>query len=89
MRIAAIIILTGIFGIFAFEVYTFLGKNGGLSEQYETVRAKLFAAKEESEKLKSDFAYFLQPGNLEKEFRARFNYKKNGEKMMIIVPRNE
>ena len=29
-----------------------------------------------------------KPDNLEKELRARFNYKAIGEKMIIIVPEN-
>jgi cell division protein FtsB len=36
--------------------------------------------------LQEETQYLSNPANLEKELRARFNYKKPGETMVIIVP---
>jgi hypothetical protein len=46
----------------------------------------LFALNKENSSIKDDISYFTSPQNLEKELRGEFNYKKPGEKMIIIVP---
>ena len=47
---------------------------------------KAVALEEENKNLQEDAAYFQNPQNLEKELRSRFNYKKQGEKLIIVVP---
>ena len=43
----------------------------------------------ENRKLNNDLSYFADPANLVKELRSKFNYKKPGEKMIIVVPENK
>ena len=45
--------------------------------------------KKENFELQADLEYYARPENLEKELRSRFNYKKPGEKLIIIVPPKE
>jgi len=33
--------------------------------------------------------YFSEPRNLEKELRARFNYRLPFEKLIIVIPEND
>ena len=40
----------------------------------------------ENEELQEQLDYFSREENLEKELRAKFNYKNPGEKVMIITP---
>ena len=40
----------------------------------------------DNDKLEEDIEYFKDPRNLEKEARARFNYRAPNEKMIMIVP---
>ena len=55
--------------------------------------ADLKSAMEESARLESeqaklgeDIEYYSDPHNLEKELRARFNYRSPEEKLIIVVP---
>lgn len=41
---------------------------------------------EENRKLAEDIEYYSEPHNLEKELRARFNYRAPNEKLIIVVP---
>ncbi len=43
-------------------------------------------AKTDEADFQTDVQYLANPVNLEKELRSRFNYKKPGETMIIIVP---
>jgi cell division protein FtsB len=52
----------------------------------EKLKADMSVLKKENEELKEDINYFNDPYNLEKELKSKFNYKREGEKMMIIVP---
>ena len=42
--------------------------------------------KNENAGLQADLIYFSESENLEKELRSRLNYKKSGEKLIIVVP---
>lgn len=66
---------------------------------YTLVRERSVAAKEaanlaeianklsdENAKLESDIEYYKRPENLLKASKAQFNYKANGEQMIIVVP---
>lgn len=42
-----------------------------------------------NKELKQDIEYLSNPHNLEKELRARFNYRAPNEDLIIIVPEEE
>ncbi|OGY96536.1 MAG: hypothetical protein A2128_02140 [Candidatus Liptonbacteria bacterium GWC1_60_9] len=52
-----------------------------------SVAGELRAVLEENTKLEADILYYANPDNLEKELRARFNYKSPGEELIIVVPK--
>lgn len=56
-----------------------------LARDSASLQSRLNILKADSNNLKSDLAYFSDPENLEKELRARFNYKNPGEKLVIGV----
>ena len=53
---------------------------------YEVQKEALAKARADAESLTADYNFYLNPANLEKELRARFNYRLPGEKLIIIVP---
>ena len=86
MKIAAIVVLSLLL-IFVFvRVFSFVGQEGKLGSQLADVQANLTKAQAEETSLQQEDQYLSNPINLEKEIRARFNYKKPGETMVIIVP---
>ena len=86
MKIAAIVVLSLLL-IFVFvQVFSFVGQEGKLGSELADVQANLTKAQNEETSLQQEDEYLSNPINLEKEIRARFNYKKPGETMVIIVP---
>lgn len=86
MKIAAIVVLSLLL-IFVFvQVFSFVGQQGKLGSELADVQANLTKAQTEETSLQQENQYLSNPINLEKEIRERFNYKKPGETMVIIVP---
>ena len=54
-------------------------------EDYEEMQNKLEQARMDQNKFSADLEYYLNPENLRKELKGRFNYKEPGEKMLILV----
>ncbi len=86
MKIAVVAILVVFLGVLGNEIYFFSQKNAENESQYQKIKAELGQAQTDLEKTKADLNYYANPANLEKELRARFNYRLGGEKMIIIVP---
>jgi len=86
MKFVAILILSGLLLFMAFQIYIFWGKERQARADYLDIKAKLDQAQLDQTKFGEELNYYLNPANLEKELRARFNYKLPGEKMIIIVP---
>ncbi len=57
-----------------------------LENKLRRLTAKAEALEKDRAEIQSGIEYFSRPENLEKELRAKFNYKKPGEKMIIVVP---
>lgn len=80
-----IIVLSVILAAMANEIYVFWSKNRTASEEYAELQKKLSRARADYENLQVDLQYYLNPYNLEKELRSRFNYAAPGEKLIILV----
>ena len=79
--------ILSVFLIFLFgQIWSFSGKAREAEGRYAGLREELDRAREDKEALERDFEFYLNPANLEKELRARFNYRLPGEKLIIIVP---
>jgi len=79
--------ILSVFLIFLFgQIWSFSGKAREAEGRYAGLKEELDRAREDKEALKRDFEFYLNPANLEKELRARFNYRLPGEKLIIIVP---
>lgn len=72
--------------ILGMQIFSLRKGNISARSKYEESRQELFRARNDSEKLKADLNFFANPANLEKELRARFNYRKPDENLIIIVP---
>ncbi|HEY5221422.1 MAG TPA: septum formation initiator family protein [Candidatus Paceibacterota bacterium] len=86
MKIAAIVVLSLFLIVIAAQVFSFVGQEWSLGGQLADVQANLTKAQTQETSLQQEVQYLSNPANLEKELRARFNYKKPGETMIIIVP---
>jgi len=84
MKIAAIVVLSLFLIILGVQVYSFVAQEWHLGGELADVQASLAKAQAQETSLKEENQYLANPANLEKELRARFNYKKPGETMVII-----
>lgn len=86
MKIAAIVVLSLFLIVIGVQVFSFVRQEWSLGSELADVQASLTKAQAEETSLQEENQYLSNPANLEKELRARFNYKKPGETMVIIVP---
>ncbi|MBI4086189.1 MAG: hypothetical protein HY433_03050 [Candidatus Liptonbacteria bacterium] len=86
-KIIAAIVLGLLIVVLGNEIYFFWSKNRAAETRYRELKIGLDKAKADYGRLEEDFKYYLNPANLEKELRARFNYRQPGENLIIIVPK--
>ena len=86
MKIAGIIILLFLLLVIGSQIYAYWVRARASETELEKLQGDLARARIEEEKLKADLLYYQNPANLEKELRARFNYRDPGEKLIILVP---
>jgi cell division protein FtsB len=86
MKIAAAIALCVILLFVGGRIYAFFVQERQLAGELADIEARLTKAKYDEASLRDEVQYLANPANLEKELRARFNYKKPGETMIVIVP---
>ncbi|HTY39664.1 MAG TPA: septum formation initiator family protein [Candidatus Paceibacterota bacterium] len=83
-------VLVGILGILLIllvsQIWYFYERGKTDAKAYAELQQELTAAQAENASLKADLEYYQHPENLEKELRARFNYKAKGETMLVLVP---
>ncbi|MEK7162743.1 MAG: hypothetical protein AAB696_00420 [Patescibacteria group bacterium] len=86
MRFVIITILSIILIAVSIQAYFILKERNQLKIKLDNLNDRLNILLKDNADIKSEIEYFSNPENMEKELKQRFNYKKPGEKMMIIVP---
>jgi len=86
MRKAITIFLFLILAALIWQLYQLYFQQRELKNNYSVINEKWNNLKNENAGLQADLLYFSEPENLEKELRSKFNYKKSGEKLIIVVP---
>ncbi len=67
------------------QIYSFVLQTNKTQKDFTELQNKLQQAKEDQGRFTADMNYYLNPENLKKELKGRFNYKEPGEKMLILV----
>ncbi len=88
MRLFIVFILVGLLVFLFGQMWYFYEHGTEAARNLEKVRVELEKAKHEQAALMADRDYYRIPANLEKELRARFNYRAEGETMIVIVENN-
>ena len=82
-----------VFGIILLGLLTQVYKMGSegwvLRKEVKEVNKELVLVESDNADLKEKIGYYSNPRNLEKELRARFNYRLPNEKLIIVVPKKE
>lgn len=68
------------------QIAVSLDRRSSARLEFNELQGKLDQVVMDQERLQADLEYIINPANLEKELRQRFNYREPGEKLIIIVP---
>ena len=85
MRKAIISILMVLLLALLTQIYFTFKERNQLKSKLQTLTAEAQILNKENSEIESEIEYFKQPENFEKELRSKLNYKKPGEKMIIIT----
>ena len=77
-------IAVAILGVMSVQLFRIIVDDDRVGANLDKARTEAQALKLENEQLQSDINYFSKPENLIKEFKAKFDYKKPGEKLIKI-----
>ncbi|MEK7462843.1 MAG: septum formation initiator family protein [Patescibacteria group bacterium] len=86
MKIVINILLIAVIIFLGWQFFNLYIKNVSLEKSSDELTAATALIKTENVNLASDINYFSNPENQEKELKSKTNYKKSGEKMIIIIP---
>lgn len=88
MRIFALAGICAFTILVGLQLYSSLLRKNELIRERDAIELRLQQARIDEIRLRGELEYYSIPENFEKELRARFNYRREGEKLIIIVPRN-
>jgi hypothetical protein len=77
------------FIFFGYQIFKINLEAAGANSKLSELRLEKKAVEIDNNNLKYQIEYFTDPRNLEKELRARFNVKLPGEKLIIVVPKQD
>ena len=72
-----------------YQVYILQSERIAIKGEFDEIQGQYSKLQSDNERLQGDIEYLLDPHNLEKELRARFNYRSPNEKLIIVVPEEE
>lgn len=73
-----------LFGFLSVQLFNLQRDNRELGARLESANIEIGELELKNVKLQADIGYFADPENLAKELKARFDYKKPGEKLIKI-----
>jgi hypothetical protein len=85
-RLVGIILLIVAVGFFWVQIFLTMKESKVLASRNEDLVSKLKALSIDKDNIQKDIDYYSNPSNLGKLLREKFNYKKPGEGMIIVVP---
>ncbi len=77
------------FLFFGYQIYKINLEAAGANLKLSELISEKNAVEADNNNLKSQIEYFTDPRNLEKELRTRFNVRLPGEKLIIVVPKQD
>jgi len=86
MKTWYIIIVALLCGFLGWGIWTITGDRGMLEAESTELRGKVNALVQENESLQESIEYYENPENLIKELKSQFNYREEGEHLIIVVP---
>lgn len=86
MNFVKFLIFFALVGLLGWGIYNLTEERKIFYQEVKKLEDSVNALESENKLLAAEIEYFKKPENLLKELRSQFNYKIEGEKMIIIVP---
>ncbi len=86
MRFLKLSFIAALVAILTWVGYSLVQQKNKIHEEILNLSEATKKLNSENASLQNSIKYFELPENLIKESKARFNYKNNGEQMIIVVP---
>lgn len=81
------LILLLVLGAAGFQLYRLYGQKAQLAAELKEKIASVNELASENKELQANIEYFSEPENLAKDLKSKLDYKRPGEKLIIIVPK--
>ncbi len=86
MRLLKLSLIAALVAILTWAGYSLVQQKNKIREEISNLSEATKKLNNENASLQNSIKYLELPENLVKESKARFNYKNNGEQMIIVVP---
>lgn len=86
MSSSRLVIIIVLIALLTWTGYSLIRQKWEIEKESAIVSEAVNKLNTENKSIQADVNYFGHPENLVKEAQSRFNYKKDGEKLMIVVP---
>lgn len=87
MKILTGLIMMALLGVVGMQVYRLNEERLVLEAKAREIEAKSKVLNQEHEKIEKELKYYSDPHNLAKTMRELFHFKKPGEEVYVIVPK--
>lgn len=88
-KILIYIASTVIVSYLGYQAYILQREKMAIQGEFDEIQSQYEELQADNTRLQGDVEYLSDPHNLEKELRARFNYRSPNEKLIIVVPEEE
>lgn len=86
MRAWQVAVLVAVAGVLGWGLVTFTGERRAVARELAELAARADTLRSENRALEERLRYLEDPRNLVKEMKSQFNYREEGEQLVIIVP---
>ncbi len=86
MRFLKLSLIAALVAILTWAGYSLVQQKNKIREEITNLSEATKKLNNENASLQNSIKYLELPENLVKESKARFNYRNNGEQMIIVVP---
>lgn len=87
MRLIISLIIIIVLAVSVYQLYQLYSQRVSLKSRFHKLDNETAALVKENAEIKENLEYYQNPENLAKELKSKFDYKRPGEDMYIIVPK--
>ena len=87
MKIIFTILFVLIGAVVSYQLYQLYSQRVVLQKRFNVLDQQTANLSKENQQVKDNLQYYQDPENLAKELKSKFDYKRPGEELYVIVPK--